>query len=109
MIKKSYIILFTAFLVIFILLLPAISFAWTGKCVGIIDGDTIRVMHLGKAEKIRLYGIDCPEKSQAFGSRAKKFTSDMVFSKIVDVDPVTTDQYGRTVAWISVNGKSVNR
>lgn len=35
---------------------------WIGKVVGVSDGDTITVMHDGKAEKIRLYGIDCPEK-----------------------------------------------
>lgn len=35
-------------------------FAWSGKCVGISDGETIRVMHLGKAERILLYGIDRP-------------------------------------------------
>jgi micrococcal nuclease len=42
--------------------------------VGISDGDTISVMHNGRAEKIRLNGIDCPEKRQAFGQLAKQFT-----------------------------------
>jgi endonuclease YncB( thermonuclease family) len=44
--------------------------------VGITDGDSIKVMHNGKAERIRLSGIDCPEKKQPFGTRAKKFTSE---------------------------------
>jgi len=44
---------------------------WMGKVVGVSDGDTITVTHDGKGEKIRLYGIDCPEKRQAFGKRAK--------------------------------------
>lgn len=47
---------------------------WIGKVVGVSDGDTINVMHDGKTEKIRLYGIDCPEKRPAFGKRAKKFS-----------------------------------
>jgi micrococcal nuclease len=87
-------------LIVLILLIPLTVFAWSGKCVGVSDGDTISVMHEGKAEKIRLYGIDCPEKGQPFGKRAKQFTSDMVFGKSVEVKPTTTDGYGRTVAWV---------
>jgi len=81
---------------------------WQGKVVGVSDGDTITILHHGKGEKIRLYGIDCPEKSQAFGKRAKQFTSNMVFGKIVEVRPVTTDRYGRTIAWIYANGTCLN-
>ena len=82
--------------------------SWTGKVVGVSDGDTITVMHHGKGEKIRLYGIDCPEKRQAFGKRAKQFTSGMVFGKNVEVRPVTIDRYGRTIAWVYVNGTCLN-
>ena len=91
-----------------LLLLPQLSFAWQGKVVGVSDGDTITVMHAGKGEKIRLYGVDCPEKHQDFGQKAKQFTSNMVYGKTVDVEPVTTDRYGRTVGLVSVNGKSIN-
>jgi len=42
---------------------------FSGPVGGISDGDTINVMHDGRAEKIRLYGIDAPEKGQAFGNR----------------------------------------
>ena len=82
--------------------------AWPGKVVGVSDGDTITVLHQGKGEKIRLYGIDCPEKKQAFGKRAKQFTSDTVFGKTVEVRPVAIDRYGRTIAWIYVNGTCLN-
>jgi len=81
---------------------------WIGKVVGVSDGDTITVMHDGMAEKIRLYGIDCPEKGQAFGKRAKKFTSSMVFGRIVEARPITTDRYGRTIAWIYFDGACLN-
>ena len=81
---------------------------WQGKVVGVSDGDTITVLHHGKGEKIRLYGIDCPEKSQAFGKRAKQFTSNMVFGKTVEVRPITTDRYGRTIAWVHVNKRVLN-
>jgi len=66
-------------------------------------------MHNGKRGKIRLYGIDCPEKRQAFGNKAKQFTSGMVFNKVVKVTPVTIDRYGRTIAWVSCDGKSLNK
>jgi micrococcal nuclease len=60
-------------------LLPSICFAFKGKVVGVSDGDTITVMHDGKGERIRIYGVDAPEKSQDFGNRAKKFTSEFAF------------------------------
>jgi micrococcal nuclease len=63
---------------VFILTLSLVSCSqhttWIGKVASVSDGDTINVMHDGKTEKIRLYGIDCPEKGQAFGKRAKKFS-----------------------------------
>jgi hypothetical protein len=70
------------------------SDAFTGKVVGVADGDTISVMRGGRAVKIRLHGIDGPEKRQAFGTRAKQFTSDMAFGKEVTVRIQTTDRYG---------------
>ena len=81
---------------------------WNGKVVGVSDGDTITVLHDGIAEKIRLYGIDCPEKGQAFGKRAKQFTSKMVFGRAVEARPITTDRYGRTIAWIYFDGACLN-
>ena len=97
------------FIIFFVLVFPLGAFAWTGKCVGVSDGDTISVMHEGKAEKIRLYGIDCPEKGQPFGTRAKQFTGNMVFGKIVAVKPTTIDKYGRTVAWVYLDNACLNK
>ncbi len=65
--------------------------------VGVSDGDTITVLHKGKPERIRLNGIDCPEKRQAFGRRAKQFTSNLVFAKTVTVQALDQDRYGRPV------------
>ncbi len=65
--------------------------------VGVSDGDTITVLHDGKGERIRLHGIDCPEKRQAFGKRAKQLTSNLVFGKTVTVQVLDRDRYGRTV------------
>jgi micrococcal nuclease len=83
-----------------LLLFPSITIAWSGKVLGVIDGDSIIVLHDGRQEQIRLWGIDCPEKHQDFGTKAKQATSALVFNKIVDVDPVTKDRYGRTVAFV---------
>lgn len=58
---------------------------FSGRVVGVTDGDTITTLHNGKAEKIRLNEIDCPEKAQPFGTKAKQFTSAMVFGKEVKV------------------------
>jgi endonuclease YncB( thermonuclease family) len=84
------------------------SETYTGKCVGVHDGDTISVMHSGKAVKIRLEGIDCPELGQDFGTRAKQFTSAMVFGKDVQVKEYNLDMYGRMVARVYVEAKDLS-
>ena len=89
-------------------LLPSFTWAWSGKVVGVIDGDSITVLHDPRAEQIRLYGIDCPEKGQDFGNRAKQLTSALVYGKVVEVEPVTVDRYGRTVAFVSIGRTLVN-
>jgi micrococcal nuclease len=93
-------------------LLPALLFAadFTGRVVGISDGDTISVMHGTRAEKIRLNGIDCPEKQQAFGQRAKQFTSKLVFRKDVTVRTSGHDKYGRTIGNVILSdGSALNQ
>lgn len=83
---------------------------FTGKVVGITDGDTIRVMHNGAAERIRLWGIDCPESKQPFGTRAKQFTGDLAFGQTVKVVVRDVDRYKRTVAEIILpDGRNLNR
>ncbi len=90
--------------------LPVLPGEFTGKVVRVLDGDTIEVMHGGRAERVRLNGIDCPEKGQPFGTKAKEFTSEMVFGKIVTVHVTDMDKYGRTVAdGILPDGRVLNR
>ena len=96
-------------LILFLLLaLPPSCWAWTGKLVGVTDGDTIKVLNKGKEVKVRLYGIDCPEKGQAFSRKAKQFTSDMVFGKEVEVKWIDTDRYGRTIAIVAIDKQLLN-
>lgn len=73
-----------------------------------IDGDGIRVLHDKRQKQIRLWGIDCREKNQDFGTKAKHVTSNLVFAKVMEVEPVTKDRYGRTVAFVKVGDTLVN-
>jgi micrococcal nuclease len=87
-----------------------VSGQFAGKVVRVADGDTITVMHFGKDEKIRLAGIDCPERKQAFGTRARQFTSKLVFGQVVTVMAETVDRFGRTVGEVILpDGRSLNR
>ena len=70
---------------------------FSGQVVAVSDGDTIGVMKDGREVKVRLYGVDAPEKSQAFDQKAKQFTSDFAFGKTVTVTVKDTDRYGRIV------------
>jgi len=81
---------------------------FSGKCVGVSDGDTISVMNEGKAVKIRLEGVDCPESHQDYGAKAKEFTSIMVFGKEVTVKEKNKDQYGRILATVFIGEKNLN-
>jgi micrococcal nuclease len=54
-------------------------------------------MHNGQSERIRLNGVDRPEKGQVFGKKAKQFTSEMVFGEDVTVQSHRLDRYGRTI------------
>jgi len=82
---------------------------FTAKVVGVADGDTITVLRDRTQVRVRLDGIDCPESGQAFGSRAKAFTSELTFGKVVTVRPRNKDRYGRIVAEIVLaDGRDVN-
>src|SRR5262245_38514158 len=59
--------------------------SFSGEVVSVSDGDTVDVMRDSAAVRIRLHSVDTPEKGQAFGQRAKEFTSDLAFQKIVTV------------------------
>jgi len=47
---------------------------FTVQVVSVLDGDTLEVLHNNRAERLRLSGIDCPEKGHAYGTRAKQTT-----------------------------------
>lgn len=77
--------------------------------VGIADGDTITVLDGTRTQhKIRLAGIDAPEKKQAFGQRSKESLSDLVFAKAVSVETNKRDKYQREIGKVLVEGLDVN-
>ena len=81
----------------------------TGKVVAISDGDTITVLDANNRQhKIRLDGIDAPESSQDWGSRAKQSLSDMVFGKTVTVISSKKDTYGRTLGKVMLDKQDIN-
>ena len=81
----------------------------TGRVVGVADGDTITVLDANKVQhKIRLSGIDAPEKKQAFGNRSKESLSELAFDKTVNVETSKRDRYGRQIGKVLVNGRDVN-
>jgi endonuclease YncB( thermonuclease family) len=82
----------------------------TGKVVAIADGDTLTVLDASNRQhKIRLDGIDAPESSQDFGSRAKQSLSDLVFGKTVTVTSRKKDKYGRTLGTVTLDGRDINQ
>jgi micrococcal nuclease len=104
--------LYAAVVVLWCMLAPlgASADQFTGKVVGISDGDTLSVLPEGKAVKVRLHGVDTPEKAQSFGTQARKFTSDMVFQQTVTIIVQDTDRYGRLVGDVLLpDGRSLNQ
>lgn len=80
-----------------------------GRVVGVADGDTITVLDSDNTQhKIRLSGIDAPEKKQPFGNRSKDSLSAMVFDKTVTVETDKKDRYGRDVGKVQVKGVDAN-
>lgn len=106
--KPKLVILFSV-CILLLLSIPHVTFSWVGTCVAVHDGDTISVLHGGKAEIVRLYGIDCPEWRQPFYKWAKKFTSDLVCGKMVEVKTIYYDHPGRAVALVYIDKACLNK
>ena len=84
------------------------------QAVKVSDGDTLNVQKVengkftGEVIKIRMFGIDAPEKLQDYGSESKQALEKMVNGKTLEIEEKNRDRYGRTVAVVYVNGKNVN-
>ena len=98
-----------------IIALCAVSLAssaqkFTVKVISISDGDTFTGLNDENLQlKFRLYGIDAPEKKQAFGTKSKEFLSSLIFGKWVYVDVQSQDRYGRFLVYVyTPEGKDVS-
>lgn len=81
----------------------------SGRVIGVIDGDTIDILDESKTtHRIRLAGIDAPERRQAFGARSKQTLSEMVYGEMVTVDTDKMDRYQRHVGKVLLDGRDVN-
>ena len=79
-----------------------------GRVVGVQDGDTITVLDSSNANhRIRLQGIDAPEKGQAFGSRSGQNLSQTIFDRVVTIEWSKHDRYGRIVGKVTLDGRDV--
>lgn len=83
-----------------------------GRVVGIIDGDTIDVLEsrgiVLRERRVRLAGIDAPEKAQDFGNRARQHLASLCAGKAAHVDVVNIDRYGRAVGYVTCEGVPAN-
>lgn len=83
--------------------------ALMGKVVKVTDGDTVEVLDANKTRhKVRLSGIDAPERKQAFGNASRKYLADLVAAKDVCVSGDKKDRYERLIGTIIVDGQSAN-
>ena len=84
------------------------------QAVKVSDGDTLNVQKVengkfvGEVMKIRMFGIDAPEKTQDYGIESKQALEKLVSGKTLEIEEKNRDRYGRTVAVVYVNGKNVN-
>ena len=70
------------------------------RVVGISDGDTFTALNRDNLQlKIRLSGIDAPEKKQAYGNKSKEFLSSLIFGKSIVIDIQSQDSWGRYIAY----------
>ena len=92
-----------------LLLTPSSAETLEGRVVAVADGDTITVLDDSHMQwRIRLLGIDAPERGQAFGGKSRESLSSLVFGREVLVEFYKKDRYGRTVGKVTVNGIDAN-
>jgi len=80
-----------------------------GKVVGLADGDSFVMLYKNKEVRVRMHGIDAPEKGQDFSRKSKQYLSRLIYNKDVRVDVVDIDRYGRVVGEVYVDTLHVNQ
>lgn len=81
----------------------------SGKVISVADGDTMTILTADKKQiKIRMLGIDAPERGQDFGTVARQQLNNLCYGKNVIVEKKDEDQYGRVLGVVYVDGMNVN-
>lgn len=87
---------------------PAAAETLSGRVVGIADGDTLTILDgSNQQHRIRLSGIDAPEKQQPFGNVSKQNLARLAFGRHTVADCPKLDRYGRQICVVRVTGKDV--
>lgn len=79
-----------------------------GRVVRVLDGDTVEVLHAGKGVRVRLAGIDAPEKKQPYGQRSRQQLSRLIAQQQVHVAGDKTDRYGRLLGTVLLRDTDIN-
>jgi endonuclease YncB( thermonuclease family) len=79
-----------------------------GKVVSVSDGDTLTVLVDRTLIRVRLAGIDAPERGQAFGDASRRSLASIVAARIVDVRERGRDRYGRVLGEVRIDGVDAN-
>lgn len=80
----------------------------SGRVIGVSDGDTLTLLDAANvSHKIRLSGVDAPEKNQDFGQRAKTHLSTMAYNQVSNADCRKTDRYRRRICVVFVEGQDL--
>ena len=100
--------MFAALIAAMVFAMPVFAESISGRIVAVADGDTLTLLDRSFVEhKIRLSGIDAPEKKQAFGQRAKAKLSANAYGLQAEADCLKTDRYRRNICVVRVNGRDV--
>ena len=99
---------FRAMLLALALPLGAIAAEWQGTIVGVADGDTLTLLDASNTQhRIRLDGIDAPERSQPHGQRARQSLAALTHGRVARADCPKIDRYGRAVCRVVIDGVDV--
>jgi len=81
----------------------------TGRVISISDGDTFKLLNSdNRTIRVRLHGVDAPERGQDYATQAKEKLSELIFSRSVEVEEKSTDRYGRVVGIVYADNKNIN-
>jgi len=84
------------------------AFGYPAKVVSIIDGDTVHVLANNQDIKVRLFGIDAPERKQPYSAQSKAALAEKILGQTVEVTTHGTDRYRRTIADLYIGKRCIN-